>query len=418
VSLPPITPRRVVVTGLGVVTPIGSTKDVFWDSLVNGKGGVGPITRIDASEFPSRIAGEVSGFDSLDYLTRKDSRHQDPFCQFALGAGIQAAEDSGLDFDNIDPYRAGVIFGSGIGGLDSYEKQIKHYFARGPKKISPFFITMLIADLPAGHLSIKYNLRGPNYATTSACATSAHAIGCAMKAIRYNEADIILAGGSEAPITEMGLGGFCALRALSTSNENPEKACRPFDLDRNGFIMAEGAGVVVLEELEHALRRGAFIYGELAGVGFTGDAYHITAPRADGSGAAKSMEIAIKDAQLVPEDVDYINAHGTSTQLNDKGETAAIKLTFGDHAYNLAISSTKSMHGHLLGAAGAVELAATILSMQHNIVPPTINYETEDPNCDLSYTPNEAVKLEVNVAISNNFGFGGHNASLVIKRYQ
>ena len=416
-SFAPITPRRVVVTGLGVVTPIGSTKEVFWDSLVNGKGGIGPITRIDASEFPVQIAGEVRDFDPLEYLSRKEARHQDPYCKFALGAGIQAVNDSGLRFDEVDPDRAGVILGSGIGGLDSYERQFKNFQNRGARKISPFFIPMLIADIAAGHLSIKYNFKGPNYATTSACATSAHAIGCAMKAIRYDEADIIVAGGAEAPLTVMGLGGFCALKALSTQNDTPEIACRPFDLDRDGFIMSEGAGVVVMEELEHALSRGAAIYGEIAGVGFTGDAFHITAPLEDGSGAAKAMNVALKDAQIKPEDIDYINAHGTSTQLNDKGETVAIKTTFGDHANHLAISSTKSMHGHLLGAAGAVEVAATLLSMQHNIIPPTINYVTEDPDCDLSYTPNEAVEREINAALSNNFGFGGHNAVIAIRKF-
>lgn len=417
-SLPPIVPRRVVVTGLGVVTPIGSTKSAFWDSLVNGRGGIGRITRIDASQFPAQIAGEVQDFDPSDYFNRKDARHMDPYCQFAVASGIQAVNDSGLNFDNIDPERAGVILGSGIGGLHSYETQHEIFLKRGPKKISPFFIPMLIADIAAGHLSIQYNLQGPNYATTSACATSAHAIGCAMKAIRYNDADIIIAGGGEAPITDMGLGGFCSIKALSTNNDNPETACRPFDLHRDGFIMSEGAGAVILEDLDHAINRGATIYGEIAGVGFTGDAFHITAPRESGSGAARAMKIAINDALILPEEIDYINAHGTSTQLNDQGETRAIKTTFGEHAHNLAISSTKSMHGHLLGAAGAVEVIASLLAMQNNIVPPTINYETEDPNCDLTYTPNKAVSREINAVISNNFGFGGHNASLVIKRYQ
>ncbi len=418
VSLPPIIPRRVVVTGLGVVTPIGSTKDAFWDSLTNGRGGIDRVTRIDASQFTAQIAGEVRDFDPEEYFSRKEARHMDPYCQFAVGSGIQAVNDSQLNFDEVDPDRAGVILGSGIGGLHSYEKQHETFLKRGAKKISPFFIPMLIADIAAGLLSIKYNLRGPNYATTSACATSTHAIGCAMKAIRYNDADIIIAGGGEAPITEMGLGGFCALKALSTNNENPSQACRPFDLNRDGFVMSEGAGAVVLEELEHALNRGAAIYGELAGVGFTGDAFHITAPRESGSGAAKSMQIALNDAQIEPELVDYINAHGTSTQLNDQGETRAIKTVFSDRAHQIAVSSTKSMHGHLLGAAGAVETVATLLAMQHNIVPPTINYETEDPACDLDYTPNEAVPRDINAALTNNFGFGGHNATLVIKRYQ
>jgi len=407
----------VVVTGIGVVTPIGSTKETFWESLISGNGGIGPITRIDASEFPSRIAGEAKGFDPLTYLERKEIRHMDPFCQFAIGAAVQAVNDSGIDFDLCDRDRAGVIIGSGIGGMYAYESQHKNYIKRGFRRISPFFITMLIADLAAGHISIHYNLRGPNYAITSACATSAHSIGCAMKAIRYGDADIMVTGGAEAPITSMGIGGFCAMKALSTRNDAAEKASRPFDKERDGFIVAEGGGIIILEELEHAKARDAHIYCELVGAGFTGDAFHITAPPEDGDGAARAMQIAMQDAGLEPHKVEYVNAHGTSTPLNDAAETKAIKKTFGDHAYKLIISSTKSMHGHMLGAAGAVELTATILAMERNTIPPTINYEYPDPECDLNYTPNEAVKRSFDVALCNSFGFGGHNVSLVVRRY-
>lgn len=416
-ALPQITPRRVVVTGIGVVTPIGSSREKFWESLVTGKSGIGLITRIDTSEFPVHIAGEVWDYDPLEYLDRKEIRHMDPFTQFAMTAAIQAVADSSIDFDKSDRDLAGVIFGSGIGGMQSYEQQHHLYENRGPRRISPFFIPMLIADIAAGHIAIKFDLRGSNYAITSACATSAHAIGCAMKAIRYGEIDVAIAGGSEAPLTAMGLGGFCAMKALSDRNDEPEKACRPFERDRNGFIMAEGAGIVVLESLDHALERGAQIYGEIAGAGFSCDAFHITAPPDDGRGAALSMTKAIQDAGIEPSQVDYINAHGTSTPLNDKAETRAIKKVFAGHTDDLAISSTKSMHGHMLGAAGGVEVAATLLAIKNGLIPPTINYENPDPECDLDYTPNKAVKRSITYALSNNFGFGGHNVSLVIKRF-
>jgi len=408
----------VVVTGIGIVTPVGSDRRTFWDGLVNGRSGIGRITRFDASAFTSRIAGQVKDFDPNDYLDRKEIRHMELFTQYAMGAGIQAVEDSGIDFDWYDRDRVGVIVGSGIGGIESIERQLHVLDRRGPSRVSPFFVTMMIADIAAGHLSIRYNLRGPNFCTVSACATSGHAIGCAMKSIRYGEADVMLAGGTESPISPTGLCGFCAMKALSTRNDEPEKACRPFDAQRDGFIIAEGAGVVLLEELEHALRRGAHIYGELSGIGFTADAHHVTAPPEDGHGAVRSMLTALRDAGIEPDDVDYINAHGTSTLLNDKSETSAIKQVFGERAFEIPISSTKSMHGHLLGAAGAVELIATLLAMKENTIPPTINYEHPDPECDLNYVPNQAIQRRIDVAISNTFGFGGHNATLVVNRLE
>jgi len=407
----------VVVTGIGVVTPIGSTKDSFWDNLKNGRGGISRITQFDPSEFASQFAGEVKDFDPTQYLDKRDIRHMDPFAQFAMGAGVQAVEDSGIDFDLYDRCRMGVIIGSGIGGIQIFEAQMKVLEQRGPRKVSPFFIIKMISDIVAGHLSIRYDLRGPNYATTSACATSGHSIGCAMKAIRYGEADVMLAGGAEAPICRAGLSGFCAMKALSTRNDEPEKASRPFDAQRDGFIMAEGAGMLLLEEAEQALARGAHIYGEIAGVGFTADAYHVTATPEDGHGAVRAMRVALEDAGLTPEQIGYINAHGTSTPLNDKSETTAIKKVFGERAYKLPVSSTKSMHGHLLGAAGAVEATATLLAMGRGIIPPTINYEYPDPECDLNYVPNQAVEMQFEAALSNTFGFGGHNACLAIKRF-
>jgi len=412
-----IIPRRVVVTGLGVISPIGNNKEDFWDSLVSGRSGIQTITRFDTTGYSSTFAAEVKDFDPHHHLDRKEVRHMDLFSQFSLISAIQAVEDSGIDFDKCDRERVGVIIGSGIGGMYVFEKQVLVVDKRGPRKVSPFFIPMMISDIAAGHMSIRYDLRGPNYATTSACATSGHAIGCAMKAIRYGDADVMISGGSEAPITPVGLGGFCAMKALSTRNDAPEKASRPFDLERDGFIMGEGGGTVVLEELDHALARGAHIYGELAGVGFTADAHHITAPAEDGHGARRSMQIAMKEAGLEPDQIGYINAHGTSTPLNDISETRAIKQVFGDHAYKVAISSTKSTHGHLLGAAGAIELIATILAMERERIPPTINYENPDPQCDLDYTPNNVVERRFDNAISNTFGFGGHNATLALKRY-
>lgn len=414
----PLTPRRVVVTGIGTVNPIGNNKLAFWDSLVNGRGGIGRITRIDPSDYSTQIAAEVKDFDPSTQIDRKELRHLDLFAQFAMIAAIEAVEDAKIDFSACDPDRCGSIIGSGIGGMYVFEEQVRTIDSRGPRRISPFFIPMMISDILAGHVSIRWNLRGPNYATISACATSGHAIGLAAKTIRWGDADVMVTGGSEAPISTTGLGGFCALKALSSRNDAPEKASRPFDAERDGFVMGEGAGILVLESLEHATARGAEIYAEIVGSGFTGDAHHITAPPEDGHGAVRAMQVALNDAGLAPTDIDYLNAHGTSTQLNDASETQAIKQVFGDYAYNLPVSSTKSMHGHLLGAAGAVELTACILAIKHNTIPPTINYEYPDPTCDLNYVPNTAIKTKVNTALSNTFGFGGHNASLIVKRYQ
>lgn len=411
--------RRVVVTGMGAVTPIGLTVDDYWNNLLAGVSGVGPITYFDASAFDTRFAAQLKGFDPLNYMDRKMSQRVDPFTQYALAAADQAVKDSGLDCTTEDGERMGVIFGSGIGGMWTYHRQQETLFeTKGPKRISPFFIPMLIADIAAGRISIKYGLKGPNYATTSACATASHAIGDAFILIQRGDADVMVTGGAEAPICPMGVGGFNALRALSTRNDAPEKASRPFDKDRDGFVIGEGGGALVLEELGHALKRGARIHAELGGIGFTADAHHITDPAPNGEGAQRSMKLAIRDAGLKPEDVDYINAHGTSTPANDRNETAAIKAVFGEHAKKLAISSTKSMVGHLLGAAGAVEAIAAVKTILTGKIHATINYETPDPDCDLFYVPNQPIEKTVNVALSNTFGFGGHNATLLFKKYQ
>ena len=399
------------------MSPIGSTKGRFWESLAGGISGIGHITRIDPSAFPTHIGAEVKDFNPETYVERKEARRMDLFTLFAMGAAVQAVEDSGIDFKQCDRDRVGTIVGSGIGGIIVFEEQLRILDQKGPGRVSPFFIPMMISDIIAGHISIRYDLRGPNYATTSACATSGHAIGLAMKTIRYDEAEVVVTGGAEAPICATGLGGFCSMRALSTRNDEPHRACRPFDAQRDGFVMGEGAGILVLEELNHALGRGAHIYGEVVGAGFTGDAHHITAPPEDGHGAVKAMQIAMKDGGLNLEDIGYVNAHGTSTPLNDKSETLAIKTVFGEHASRLVVSSTKSMHGHLLGAAGAVELAATLLALENQVIPPTINYEFPDPDCDLNYVPNHAVPLKFDAALSNTFGFGGHNACIAVKRY-
>lgn len=416
--LTPVVPRRVVVTGIGVISPIGNDVKSFWESLVAGRGGVGPITKMNTDDYPVKFAAEVKGFDPEAFFERKEARHIDLFAQYAVGAAVEAVADSGIDFTNSDRERVGVIVGSGIGGMYAFEDQVRTVIERGPRRISPFFIPMMISDIAAGHISIRWDLRGPNFATTSACATSGHAIGIAAKMIRFGDADVMVTGGGEAPVSPSGLGGFCALKALSFRNDDPEHASRPFDLNRDGFVMGEGAGILVLESLEHALARGARIYGELAGVGFSGDAHHITAPPEDGHGAIQSMKVALQDAGMESSEIDYVNAHGTSTPLNDAAESKAIRAVFGSHADKLAVSSTKSMHGHLLGAAGAIELAASLLAMQNGIVPPTINYETPDPECDLDYVPNVARKMKVDAALSNTFGFGGHNASVIVTRYQ
>ncbi len=409
--------KRVVVTGLGVVTPVGQTKDEFWQSLVNGVSGIGPITRFDATGYPTRIAAEVKGFDPLLYMDRKAARRTDRFAQFALAAAKQAVADARLDLEQIDKNRVGTFIGSGIGGMETMEEQHKILLEKGPGRISPFFVPMMISNMAAGQVAIAFGFKGPALTVNTACATGTNAIGDAFRALQHGLIDMAVAGGTEAAVTPLAVSGFCAARAMSTRNDEPEKACRPFDKDRDGFVMGEGAGIVVLETLEHAQARGATIYAEVAGFGSSDDAFHETLPAPGGEGAARCMALALADAQIEPANVDYINAHGTSTDANDKFETMAIKSTFGDHAYRVAVSSTKSMTGHLLGAAGAIEFVATVLSVNQGIIPPTLNYETPDPECDLDYVPNKARTQEVNVAISNNFGFGGHNATIVVKRH-
>jgi 3-oxoacyl-[acyl-carrier-protein] synthase II len=409
--------RRVVVTGIGLVTPLGFEIEEFWHRLLQGESGVDLITAFDASEFETKFAAEVKGFDASDYLDRREARRMDRFSQFAVVAAAKAMDDSGLELQKEDLERFGVIVSSGIGGMHVFERECQVLFEKGPRRISPFFIPMMIADIAPGHISIRYGLKGPNYCTTSACASSSHAVGDALRLIQRGEADLMVAGGAEATITRMGIAGFNSMKALSTRNDDPKAASRPFDADRDGFVMGEGAGIMILEELEHARARGAKIYGEIAGVASTADAYHITAPAPGGEGAARVMRLALEDAAVPPEEVQYINAHGTSTPHNDAAETAAIKQVFGEHAYELNVSSTKSMIGHLLGASGAVELVATLLAVYDDQIHPTINYRTPDPECDLDYTPNEPVRREVQHAISNSFGFGGHNVCLVVRKY-
>ena len=408
--------RRVVVTGLGVISAIGCAKEEFWDNLIKGKSGVGPLTHFDATQYDSRIAGEVKNFAPHPFISSKDLRRMERFVQFGVTAAKNAIDDSGLDVSREDPYRIGVIVGSGIGSLRIIEEQYKIILEKGPSRVTPFLIPMLIVNMAAGHISIMMGVKGPNLCTTTACASGSHAIGDAMRIVQYGDADVMIAGGTESCITALGIGGFCALKALSTRNNEPERASRPFDKDRDGFVMAEGCGIVVLEELEHAKKRNAKIYGEIVGYGMTGDAYHMTAPDPEAEGPARCMANALKDANLKPEDVSYINAHGTSTSLNDKIETLAIKKIFGSFAKKVPISSTKSMMGHQLGAAGAVEFVICCLSIERSIIPPTINYENPDPDCDLDYVPNKARKTKVNACLSNSLGFGGHNATLCVKK--
>jgi len=409
--------RRVVVTGMGVLSPIGLNVEEFWAGMMSGRSGAAPITYFDTAAFGTRFGCELKGFKAVDFLDRKACQRMDPFSQYALITADMAVRDSGLLAKDTDPDRIGVVYGSGIGGMITYDAQHTNYMQGGPRRISPFFIPMLIPDIAAGNISIKHGFKGPNYATVSACATASHAIGDAYRTIQYGDADAMLCGGSEAPITPMGLGGFDNMKALSSRNDAPDKASRPFDAGRDGFVMGEGGGALMLEELEFARKRGAPIYAEIVGIGFTADAHHITAPAEGGEGAVRSMRRALHDAGITPDEVDYINAHGTSTQLNDASETQAVKTTFGEHAYRLSISSTKSMTGHLLGAAGAVEAIATILAIRNGRIPPTINYETPDPACDLNYTPNVPVERSLRYALSNTFGFGGHNATLLFKKY-
>jgi 3-oxoacyl-[acyl-carrier-protein] synthase II len=412
-----VSKRRVVVTGLGIVSPVGSTVPSAWDAILSGRSGIGPIKRFDVSAFPVRFGGEVHDFDIDQYITHKDARRMDPFMHYGVAAGMQAVADSGIDFSKQDAARCGAVCGAGIGGLSTIESEYDAYLkTRSPRKISPFFVPASIVNMIAGHLSIRYGLKGPNLGIVTACTTSTHAIGLGMRTIQYGDADVIIAGGGEMAMTVCGLGSFGQAKALSTRNEAPAKASRPWDRDRDGFVLADGGGAVILEELEHAKKRGARIYAELVGFGMSGDAYHITAPPEDGEGARIAMANALKDAQLNPSDVQYINAHATSTQLGDKAETVAMKRAFGDHAKKVAVSSTKSMTGHLLGAAGVAEAIFSILAIRDGVAPPTINYDTPDPECDLDYVPNTARRMKIDVALSNSFGFGGTNGTVIFRR--
>ncbi len=409
-----MTGRRVVITGLGIVSPVGSTIDTAWKNIVEGHSGIGTITHFDPAGFSTTIAGEVSGFDVGEYVNPKLARQTDNFIHYGIAAAQQAVIESGVE--SLDPTRVGVAMGAGIGGIETIEKNHAAYLSRGPRKISPFFIPGSIINMISGHVSIRYGFRGPNIAAVTACTTATHCIGLGGRLIASGDADVIIAGGAEFATTPLGLGGFCSARALSNRNDDPKAASRPFEADRDGFVLADGAGALVLEEYEQARARGATIYAELIGFGMSADAHHITAPVEDGSGAALCMENALRDAQLASSDVDYINAHGTSTPLGDKAETVAIRRVFGNDADSVAVSSTKSMTGHLLGAAGGVEAIFSVLAIHDGVLPPTINYETPDPDCDLDYVPNEARRVDVNVAVSNSFGFGGTNGTLVFRK--
>jgi len=410
--------RRVVVTGIGMISPLGIGVEENWKALIEGKSGIDYITRFDASQYSTRIAGEVKNFDPEKYIDAKELKKMDLFIQYAMAATDMALKDAGLNTNKQLGERAGVYIGSGIGGFPMIEKTHKALLEGGPRKISPFFIPASIINLAAGFVSIRYGAKGPNSATCTACSASSHAVGDAFRIIAFDEADIMITGGTEGCITPLGIGGFCAMKALSTRNDEPQKASRPFDLLRDGFVMGEGAGILILEELSSAIKRNAKIYAEIVGYGRSADAYHITAPSEDADGAVRVMEACLKDAGVPPSYVDYINAHGTSTPYNDKLETLAIKKFFGEHAYKLNISSTKSMTGHLLGAAGGLEAAISVLSIKYQIVPPTINLENPDPDCDLNYTPNKAVQRSINYVLSNSFGFGGTNAALLFKKFE
>ena len=409
--------RRVVVTGLGIVSPVGSTVAGAWANILAGRGGIGPITRMDVSRFSTRIGGAVKGFDRERYLSDKDARKMDEFMHYGVGACADAIEDSGFQIDDSNSERVGIVFGSGIGGIETIGFALEKYFegGRSPRKISPFFIPSSIINMVAGYVSIAYGIRGPNLAVVTACTTGTHSIGLAARTIAYGDADLMVAGGSEMATATLGLGGFCSAKALSTRNDDPDAASRPWDRDRDGFVLGDGAGAMVVEEYEHAKARGATIYGELVGFGMSGDAHHITAPLESGEGAALCMLNAMRDAGINPEDVDYVNAHGTSTPLGDKAETVAIKRAFGSCVDSLAVSSTKSMTGHLLGAAGAVEAIFSVLAIRDGVAPPTTNYENPDPECDLDYVPNVAREMPIRIALSNSFGFGGTNGTLVFK---
>ncbi|MCF6136833.1 beta-ketoacyl-ACP synthase II [Pseudalkalibacillus berkeleyi] len=408
--------KRVVITGLGTVSPLGNDTETTWSNIVNGKSGIGELTRRDKDQFPAKVAGEAREFDPEQYLDKKDARKMDRFTQFAIAASLMAVKDADLTITEENADRVGVWIGSGIGGMETYEQQFQVFMEKGQRRVSPFFVPMMIPDMASGQVSIMLGAKGINSCTVTACASGANSIGDAFKVIQRGDADIMVTGGSEAPITNMALAGFSSSKALST-NPDPSSASRPFDANRDGFVMGEGAGILVIESLESAQKRGAKIHAEIVGYGATGDAHHITQPAPGGEGGVRAMQIALNDAGLRPEDVDYLNAHGTSTDFNDKYETAAIKTVFGDYAPKLGISSTKSMTGHLLGAAGALEAVLSVKAIQDNIMPPTINYETPDPECDLDYVPNEARNAEVNVVMSNSLGFGGHNVALVFKKF-
>ncbi len=410
--------QRVVVTGVGMITPVGIGVDASWNNLIAGRSGIRKITQFDAAAFPTQIAGEVEGFIPEDYIEIKEVKKMDRFIHFSIAAASMAINDAGLKITDRNAERIGVIVGSGIGGLHAIEHYHSVYLEKGPRKISPFFIPMLIVNLAAGQISIKFGAKGPNSAVATACATGSHAIGDAYKIIQRGDAEIMIAGGTEAVITPLGIGGFNAMKALSTRNSEPEKASRPFDADRDGFVMGEGAGILIIERLESAIDRGAKVYAEIVGYGMTADAYHITSPSPGGEGGARCMRMALRDGGTDPSEVNYINAHGTSTKYGDELETNAIKRVFGEHAYKIAVSSTKSMTGHLLGAAGGVEAVATILGIYNDMVPPTINLDTPDPECDLDYVPNQARKMTVNYALTNSFGFGGTNACLLFKKFE
>lgn len=413
--------KRVVITGMGALTPIGNTLDEYWKALIEGKSGAAPITLYDATLFKTQFACEVKNFNIEDHLDRKEARKLDRFSQFAMVSAAEAIADAALMESNPNLDRVGVIWGSGIGGLNTFQDEAKAYFGGdGTPRFNPFFIPKMIADIAAGHISIQYGFRGPNYVTVSACASSTNALIDAFNYIRLGKADVIVSGGSEACVNEMGMGGFSALKALSTRNDSPETASRPFDVDRDGFVLGEGSGALILEEYEHAIKRGAKIYAEVIGGGMSGDAYHMTAPHPEGLGARNTMLAALDDAHLTANQVDYVNVHGTSTPLGDIAEVKAIQTVFGEHAYKLNISSTKSMTGHLLGAAGAIEAIASVMAVKHNIIPPTINHFTDDPELDtkLNFTFNKAQEREVNIALSNTFGFGGHNTTLIVRKYQ
>jgi 3-oxoacyl-[acyl-carrier-protein] synthase II len=413
-----VSKRRVVVTGLGIISPVGSTVPSAWEAVLNGRSGIGPITRMDVSAFPVRFGGAVHGFDADQYISAKDARRMDEFMQYGVAAGMQAVVDSATDFERVDHNRCGVITGAGIGGLGTIEGEYDAFLkARSPRKISPFFVPASIINMISGHLSIIYGLKGPNLGVVTACTTSTHAIGLGMRTIQYGDADWVLTGGGEMATTPLGLGGFGQAKALSTRNDAPQEASRPWDLDRDGFVLGDGGGAIILEELEHAKARGARIYAELIGFGMSGDAYHITAPPEDGEGARLSMANALGDARLNTSDVQYVNAHATSTPLGDRAETVAMKRAFGEHARHLAVSSTKSMTGHLLGAAGVVEAIFSILAIRDQVAPPTINYHTPDPACDLDYVPNTARQMKIEVALSNSFGFGGTNGTVIFRRF-